>query len=256
MSEAYHWVNDDPDVYYETSESVRETKSAKLVKRSFFSHFDLSGYQVVRGQYLTARSELPGISMFDNKIIFNSSCGKRLRDFSYIQLLLHPTERKIAIRPCKQNDVFSIYWNVRKNSLNKTIVCPYFGKALFRIMEWDPEFHYRVFGLWIEKGDDRIMIFNLSDALPLVSYKENKSGRKKETIICHEGRGDAFGEALYLFKLTDFELFINSGTRKQRSWLPEDWRKCFGVPFERHDDLYKINLAEGYITTNKMGGLQ
>ena len=39
----HHWVNDDPDVYYETSESVRETKSDKLVKRSFFSHFDLSG---------------------------------------------------------------------------------------------------------------------------------------------------------------------------------------------------------------------
>ena len=197
----HHWVNEDPDVYYETSESVRETKSDKLVKRSFFSHFDLSGYQVVRGQYLTARSELPGISMFDNKIIFNSSCGKRLRDFSYIQLLLHPTERKIAIRPCNQNDVFSIYWNVRKNSLNKTIVCPYFGKALFRIMEWDPEFHYRVFGSCIEKGDDRIMIFNLTDALPLVSYKENKSGRKKETIICHEGRGDAFGEEFYDFSL-------------------------------------------------------
>ena len=63
-------------------------------------------------------------------------------------------------------------------------------------------------------------------------------------------------EALYLFKLTDFELFINSGTRKQRSWLPEDWRECFGVPFERHDDLYKINLAEGYITTNKMGEMK
>ena len=50
-----------------------------------------------------------------------------------------------------------------------------------------------------------------------------------------------------LFKLTDFELFVNSGTRKQRSWLPEDWRECFGVPFERHDDLYKINLAKAIL---------
>ena len=88
----YRWVNDDPDIYYEASGRVRANKSDKLIRRSYFSHFDLSGYQVVRGQYLTARSELLGISMFDNKIIFNSSCGKRLRDFSYIQLLLHPTE--------------------------------------------------------------------------------------------------------------------------------------------------------------------
>ena len=68
-------------------------------------------------------------------------------------------------------------------------------------MKNSSERDYRVFGSWIEKGDDRIMIFNLSDALPLVSYKENKSGRKKETIICPEGWGDAFGEEFYDFSL-------------------------------------------------------
>ena len=96
------------------------------------------------------------------------------------------------------------------------MICQIFAAKLFDLMSWQKGYRYKMLGK------------------PAV-YKN---------------------EALYLFKLTDFELFVNSGTRKQRSWLPEDWRECFGVPFERHDDLYKINLAEGYITTNKMGGLQ
>ena len=208
------WVNDDPDMYYQASESVRGDKKDKLIRRSYFSHFDLSGYQVVRGQYLTARSELPGLSMFDNKIVFNSACGKKLKDFSYIQLLLHPTERKMAIRPCRKNDVFSICWNTAQHSLHKTICCPYFGKALFRIMEWDPEYHYRVSGAWIEKDDDRIIIFHLTDALPFVSYRETGSDKKREKAVCTAGWGDAFGEEFYDFSLEN-NLYYS---RKKADW--------------------------------------
>ena len=61
-------------------------------------------------------------------------------------------------------------------------------------------------------------------------------------------------EALYLFKLTDFELFVSNGSeKKKRSYLPEDWRNCFGIPFESHEDAYNIDLAEGYITQGKVG---
>ena len=69
--------------------------------------------------------------------------------------------------------------------------------------------HYRVFGSWIEKGDDRIMIFNLTDALPLVSYKENSSGKKKETAICPERWGDTFGEDFYDFSLENNLYYSN-----------------------------------------------
>ena len=218
----HRWINDDPDIYFQASESVQEDKRERLVRRSCFSHFDLSGYQVVRGQYLTARSELPGMSIFENRIVFNSSCGNKLKNFSYIQLLLHPTERKMAIRPCGQNDVFSIYWNTKKVSLNKTIFCPYFGKALFRIMEWDPEFHYRVFGTWIKKDDDCIMIFNLTESVPFISYKENSSNKKRETAVCPEGWGDTFGEEFYHFSLEN-NLYYS---REKAGWNSRTECKC------------------------------
>lgn len=218
----HHWVNDDPEAYFEASESVSQEKKDIKLKRSYFSHFDLSGYQVVRGQYLTVRSELPRISIFENRIVFNSSCGKKLKDFSYIQLLLHPTERKIAIRPCRQNDVFRILWNTGKNAMNKRISCPYFGKALFRIMEWNPEFHYRVFGSWIEKGDDRIMIFNLTDALPFALCRQDDPIGKTEAAVCPEGEENVFGEEFY-----DFVLENNLYYSRERSgWNVRAECKC------------------------------
>ena len=60
-------------------------------------------------------------------------------------------------------------------------------------------------------------------------------------------------EVLFLFKLTDFELFVGKGSNKRRSYLPDDWRDYFGVPFEAHEDKYSIDLAEGYIPTGKVG---
>lgn len=58
------------------------------------------------------------------------------------------------------------------------------------------------------------------------------------------------GEFLFLFKLNDFELFL--GGKRKGSYLPSEWRDYFGVPAEEHEVEYKVNLAEGYITTDKV----
>ena len=58
------------------------------------------------------------------------------------------------------------------------------------------------------------------------------------------------GEMLFLFKLTDFELFVIR-SKNRKAYLPEDWRDYFGVPIENHEESYKIDLADGYITTDK-----
>ena len=55
-----------------------------------------------------------------NEISFNSWCSRCFDRISNIQLLLHPTERKMAIRPCGQRDVYNIPW--RKNE-DSPVVC-------------------------------------------------------------------------------------------------------------------------------------
>lgn len=218
----HHWVNDDPNEYYAASSTVQKPKGEQRIRRSTFSAFDLTGYQVVRGLFLTSRSEQPCMTVYQDRLFFNSACTKRMTDIGYIQLLLHPTERKMAIRPCRVGDVYSIRWSKTdgKPLAMKTINCPHFIRALMQIMEWNPEFSYRIMGTWIEKGNDRIMTFNLSNAMPMMQVPGNEtSSRKKSVAVCPEEWEQSFGDEFYEFSLQNNlyyaanKLPINSGAQ-------------------------------------------
>ena len=76
----------------------------------------------------------------------------------------------------------------------------------------------------------------------LASFAQEESLSVSDNCKCD-------GEMLYLFKLSDFELFVNG--KKSKAYLPGEWREYFGTPVEQHEESYKINLADGYITTDK-----
>ena len=201
----HHWINDDPNAYFEASDSVRQNRTVQRIRRSDFSAFDLSGYQVVRGQFMSSRTELPVMTITNEKITFNSSCTRKLTDATHVQLLLHPTERKMAIRPCTKDDMFSISWlSKARLPLNmKTIVCSHFCNALFQIMDWNPDYSYKILGTAIEKMNDQIIIFNLPNAMPsvVIAEEEGEEQKKRRMKICPEEWGDSFGSEFYDFSL-------------------------------------------------------
>ena len=201
----HHWINENPSAFYEASDTVQQVRQPMKVKRSYYSAFDLSGYQVVRGQFMTARTELPCVTFSSEKIIFNPSCTRKM-DSAYIQLLLHPSERKIAIRPCAQDAPFSIPWQPYEDHrvTTKTLSSPHFCKALYEIMGWNPDYNYRILGTYIAKGSEQIMIFSLVNGMPsaVVPCDEgDESKRKKRVSVCPEEWGDSFGEEFYDFSL-------------------------------------------------------
>lgn len=209
----HHWVNENPEKYFSASDSVPETKKEQRIKRSFFSQFDLTGYQVVRSLFLTSRSEQPCMTIYESKIFFNVACGRKLGDMEYVQLLLHPYERQIAIRPCAAKDTFAITWN-RKGARPlqvKQLSCPHFIKALMQIMEWDPEYSYRVTGTWIEKGEDKLITFNLDKAAPMIKPdQDGGSSRGRRVVVCPEEWEDSFGDEFYDFCVENNLFYMKS----------------------------------------------
>ena len=176
---------------------------------------NLAGYQVTKAE-LFAHTREPAVTVWDNKIKFNMACLRRFPGVTYIQLLIHPEQQRLIIRPCEPDAPDSLRWangGGEKEVKNRDMICQIFAAKLFDLMNWDKQFRYKMLG--------KPAIYN--------------------------------NEALYLFKLTDFELFVTNGSKKKRSYLPEDWRDCFGIPFESHEDAYNIDLAEGYISQGKVG---
>lgn len=170
---------------------------------------DLNDYQVTRAE-LFSHSREPAITIWSNRIKFNMPCLRRFPGVTHIQLLIHPEQKRLIIRPCQPD---SLRWaRGSENELtNRDLLCRIFAAKVFDLMNWNSQYRYKILGK------------------PAV-YKD---------------------EILFLFKLSDFELFLGN-SKKQTSYLPGEWRDYFGTPVAEHEDSYRIDLAEGYITTENV----
>lgn len=247
----HHWVNDDPDVYYDISNSVAKVLKVKTIDKRSFSAFDLSGYQVVRNQFTQVRYEGPSITLAENRVSFNLFCMRCFESVAYIQLLLHPAERKIAIRPCRERDTHSVRWrpDPDKPVYSKTLNCQHFGNALFRIMEWDPEYIYRVRGTWAKRGAEQIIVFNLVNAIPamLVPSENADNTARRRTELCPAEWTDDFGEEFYEHILENgfYYLAPDSEWRTTAASVPAPGMEQFDVPTAEQLQLTIDNLTRG-----------
>jgi len=235
----HHWVNDDPNIYYDISNSVNKAvvKVRKIDKRAF-SAFDLTGYQVVRNQFTQVRYEGPSITISGERLSFNKFCMKIFEDVGYVQLLLHPAERKIAIRPCREKATHSIRWRPEpeKPIYSKTLNCQHFGNALYSIMEWNPDYMYKIRGIWAKHGQEQIVVFNLMNAVPavLVTQGDEENQVKKRVDLCPEEWTDDFGEEFYEHTLENGLFYIapNTEWRSQAESVPAPGMEQYAVPTE------------------------
>lgn len=173
---------------------------------------DLAGYQVTKAE-LFAHTREPSITIWENKIKFNMACLRRFPGITHIQLLIHPEQKRLIIRPCEPDAPDSLRWakgGGEKELSNRDLICKIFAAKVYELMQWNGDYRYKMLG---------------------------------KPAVCD-------GEVLYLFKLTDFELFVNG--KKSKGYLPGGWREYFGTPVEEHEESYMIDLADGYITTDRV----
>ena len=244
----HHWVNDSAAAYYEASNSVTASTKLQRLQKRYFSVFDLDGYQVVRGQFLTRRAECPSLTISDKRISFNVECIRRFSDVDYVQLLIHPSERKLAIRPCEERDVHSIRWNTGSNKppTSKQLCCQFFSTCLYEIMGWNPDFDYNIRGTWLSNGQDEIIVFDVTQAMPIavVDRKDKQTDRtRKVRVPCiPEEWEESFGDEFYDFSVQNGLYYISSRL---------DWKAqakshavaCGGQPHMISEEELQMSMA-------------
>lgn len=232
----HHWVNDDPSVYYDASNSIQRPLRIKQINKKRICAFDLQGYQVVRSQFTQVRYEGPAITITGEKVSFNRFCMKKFESVAYIQLLLHPAERKIAIRPCGEHDTHSIRWrpDPEKALYSKSLNCQHFGSALYKIMDWNPDYMYRIRGTWAKRGTEEIIVFNLTNATPaiLVAADSEENLSRRRVNLCPGEWADDFGEEFYEHTLENGFFYLTPDTewKAQAASIPAPGMDLSGVP--------------------------
>ena len=199
-----------PPVSTLTREERLEAK--RLAEEASFS---FTGYQVVRREFISHRFD-PAMTIRGNSITFNNSCITKLEDATYIQFLINPVERKLAIRPCDEGARDAVRWCVVRGDKRKSreITCRPFTEKLYELMQWENIYRYKLQGMRINHN----------------------------------------GEVLYLFDLDAKEAFLpqtkdpETGKRKaSKPILPTEWRDSFGMGVDEHAASTKIDLTEGFV---------
>lgn len=235
----HHWISDDPASYFEASKSVPPGDIRKI-RKSSFSAFDFDGYQVVRGPFLSSRPECPCLSVSNDRISFNVFCMRKFEEVSYVQLLLHPTERKLAIRPCGPGDKHCVKWrsDLDKPMNGKTLCCPHFGGALFQIMGWNPDYLYHVRGSWAARGNDEIIVFSLTNAVPAALLQTGADEPVRRRVdMCPDEWQNNFGDEFYDYAIDNSFFFLSPKTDWKSSCRSIDAPGIQQIKIKTDEDL-------------------
>lgn len=210
----HHWINDDPNAYFEASNSTEPNARTFPIKKSDLCKFNLSGFQVVRGTMMTYRAERPSLTITGDHLNFNTECVRSFSEVGYVQLLIHPSDRRIALRPCSKHAVHSIRWRIKTDTPPglKIINAPYFCSVLFKIMEWNPDYQYIVRGTYLEQGLERIIVFDVSSAISAAYVECEEDGKRRRVLLCPDDWNGSFGEEFYDFIVQNDLYYIRRNT--------------------------------------------
>ena len=177
--------------------------------------FDFSGYEIARLDFFDT-GNTPSVTFYDRTIKFSAECTNRLQSDGRVELLVHPTERRFAVRRTAKDNRNAVVWCQPydgKRNRPRNIACAAYFDTLYSLFGWNPQHKYKVYGSLVKNGDEEVCIFNANDACMfiksgLVSAEAvgedapctplNVSGKHIGAVPAH--RLHAFGKDFYLEK--------------------------------------------------------
>jgi hypothetical protein len=88
------------------TDNKRRTADIEIIEDDSFNY---EGFQVVRGEFFSHIYE-PSFTLNQNKVSVNMACIRKLPDVEYVQALVNPETKKLAIRPCMEEEKDSFRW--------------------------------------------------------------------------------------------------------------------------------------------------
>ncbi len=170
--------------------------------------FSLEGFQVVRGEFFAHTYE-PALTFSDCKVYVNTACIRKLPEYDYIQMLVNPEQKKLAVRPCAENEKDSFRWcTLSEKRSPKQITCKIFFAKVFSLMGWDPKDRYKLLGKLVQTKKDILFVYDLTS--PEV-YKRNlgEDGKLKSSRVPN---------------------------------YPSNWQNQFGVPVTEHEGSLIVSV--------------
>lgn len=164
------WAGFTAKDYKRASESIYhdpvQKKSTEISVNS--GDLDLRGYEIARAQFFDTRNKI-SVTLSSDSIRFSTECVRKVHS-QYIEMLVHPGKRFIAIRPTEKSNRNSVQCSKAHNGIiiPRLIRGAAFLPNLFELFKWDTECRYRIIGIRCQNDNESLIMFNLDDTEMLI----------------------------------------------------------------------------------------
>ena len=103
--------------------------------------FDMRGFEIAHTDLFDVQ-QTPNVTFFDDTIKFSTECIRRMKAEFHVELLIHPTKRKFAVRAADKQNKNAVIWakmrDGRKES--RSIACAAYADTIYSLFGWKVQF--------------------------------------------------------------------------------------------------------------------
>ena len=202
------YINASASVYNGTEQT--STSSAPVEVQS--GDFDLRGYEIARSQFFDSTDRIT-VTFSQGDIRFSCPAVRKLES-TLVELLMHPQKQILAVRTAGKECRNAMQWSKKKSGISfpRGISGTAFLSTLYSLLGWKDDCRYRITGIKRGKGNDAILLFNLTEPEIFIPNDTVSSLPESDTSV---------------------KPFTDSNRRNVRAY-PPDWADTFGSNYYSH----------------------
>lgn len=208
------YINASASVYNGTEQT--STSSAPVEVQS--GDFDLRGYEIARSQFFDSTDRIT-VTFSQGDIRFSCPAVRRLES-TLVELLMHPQKQILAVRTAGKECRNAMQWSKKKSGISfpRGISGTAFLPTLYSLLGWKDDCRYRITGIKRGKGNDAILLFNLTEPEIFIPNDTVSSLPESDTSV---------------------KPFTDSNRRNVRAY-PPDWADTFGSNYYSHAQAQEL----------------
>ena len=168
-------------------ELIRQLVQERLGKKNAIEFESLDDYVVPPNMFFSMIKK-PAVSIRGNRMEFNMSSIRLFEGVQYVLPMLSERKKRMVVAICAEEELSSVEWARLKTGkwVNKNITCPEYVQNIYKMMNWQPNCRYKVYGNLANSERGLVLVFDLSAAVmfdPLPEeYFDKKTGKMKKRI--------------------------------------------------------------------------
>lgn len=153
---------------------------------------DLGEYEIVRPEFFAHIKE-PALTINVDKIGVNAACVRLMPDVEYVEILINRKEKKLLLLPCDEIELSGYRWGRTKNGKRypSQRTGEPFVLTLCKIMDWNPDYRYKVLGKMVHAKGQSLIAFDLTscECFPKTVNRDGKKISSRRAVFSEEWSG-------------------------------------------------------------------